>query len=108
MDVAHRGLNIRVTHPRLNGRDLGARNGQRPEHMPEVVKAERTEVGGFQCAVVALRERIAVQVAVFPGEHEVVVGVAVGRRSASALATSGIIGTERTLPDFGVVSVRAA
>ena len=68
------------------------------------MEAELAEAGALERCVVATAERGAVEVAAgVTDEDQIVVASPVSRLPsfASASATSGAIGTERTLPDFG-------
>jgi hypothetical protein len=109
--VLHRGLDVGVAHPLLHAADVGLRDHPRPEHVSQIVKSHRSQPGSVQRCLEPPTHRRAVQVAAgVADEHKVVVSDQL--LSAAELrqrwATPGAIGTERTLPDFGVVSVPSA
>jgi hypothetical protein len=95
-----------VAHPLLDAADVGDADDPRPERVAEVVEAERSQCGSIERGAVALRERRTVEVAADdPEKTSSSSSVKYSRwpSRASASATFVAIGTERTLPDFGVV-----
>ena len=95
-----------MAHPLLDAADVGLGDHARPERVAQVVKAQRPKPARPAPPVAAPQRRAVEVAAELAGEHQIVVA---GRKLAlaelrEASATSGAIGTERTFPDFGVVS----
>jgi hypothetical protein len=100
VEVLHRRLDVRVTHPLLDAPDVRHADDPRSERVAEVVEAERSQRGSFERGAVTLRKRRAVEVAADDAaENEVVL---VGEVLPLAQPSERLC-EDRTLPDFGVV-----
>lgn len=74
VEVAHRGLDICVSHPLLNSADVGFGDHARAEFVAEVVEAEGPKTGGGEGVLVAPAQRGAVNAATADaGEDQVIV-----------------------------------
>jgi hypothetical protein len=110
VDVAHRRLDVGVTHHRLDVRECERLHGERAEGIPQVVETEPWHT----CAIERRMESVAeTPVGDVPAdrvdEHEIVrVGESVpaGEPVEVARAAWSLTGTDRTRPDFGVPSAQ--
>ena len=74
MEVARRGLNVRVAHPLLDAADVGLRDDPGAERVSQIVEAQRSQTGGPECSLVPAAKRRAIEVAAsLAGEDQVVV-----------------------------------
>src|ERR1700691_2646329 len=72
MQVAHRGLDVGVAHPRLHLDDAGNVDRKRTKSMAEIVKPQLSQAGGVECGEVAPAQGGAVNVgALTADEHQV-------------------------------------
>ena len=108
VQVLHRRVDVRVAHPLLDLQDRRLRDRPRAEGVAQVVEAEVRRPARSQRELVAPVQRRGVEV--LAGDARRRRGrrrrssARVPRAARAPAATSGAIGTERTLPDFGVVS----
>ena len=106
MEIAHRRLDVGVAHPLLHPADVRLSDHPRAERVPEIVEAQRPQLRpSRRCLVAAAQRRAVEEPAGLAGEYQLVIArepVAL-ESFANAFATSGASGTERTLPDLGVV-----
>ena len=89
VQILARGLDVRVAHPLLDADDVCLADQRRPERVAEVVEAEWARYEPVK-----------------PGNTSASSPLQCSRceSRASASATAGAIGTDRTLPLFGDVS----
>ena len=105
VEVLHRGLNVGVAHPFLDAPDVGLGDDLRAERVTQVVKPQSAEAGTGERSLIPADKRSSVDIGTeVTEEHQVVIADTHSARPsfASASATSGAIGTERTFPDLGV------
>jgi hypothetical protein len=123
MQVLHRRLDVGVADPLPHSPDVGVADrlphppdvglGDHPsaERVTQVVEAQPPHGRPLERVLVAFAKRVAVErYARLPGEDEaVLIGEAVALAKPRECARHvGAMGTERTLPDFGVVRYPAA
>jgi len=107
VQIAGGRLDVGVAHPGLDLDERGAVDGHRAEVVAQGVEGQCAQAGALDCGGVAAAEGAGVEVTTEgAGEYGVVVADNRSRRlrRARAWATSGTIGTLRTLPLFGVTS----
>jgi hypothetical protein len=64
VQVAHRGRDVGVAHPRLDLHEARAAvNGEGAEGVPQVMEAQAPQASGVACLAVARAERVAVELA---------------------------------------------
>jgi hypothetical protein len=107
VQIAHRRLHVGMAHPFLDTTDIGLADHARAETCDGVVEAQGAKPGSAQSGAIATEQRRRVEVRPASPRKtrssSVVCGPRRARR-ASASATSCAMGTERTLPLFGVES----
>jgi hypothetical protein len=73
VEVTHRRLDVRVTHPLLHTADIGLGDHASPERVAQIVEAERAETGVSESRFEATAERRAVEVAAGHADEDQVV-----------------------------------